>query len=134
MKAFIDACLFIYLNTITEENIRRIYESLYMDVLLRYKAYTNVLVIDELLYISKKKYKIPYKITINFIKKIVEPYVTILPVTEEDLKQAYKILLKHNLKPSNAIHIATMKNNNIKIVVTEDREYDKIPEIKRIWT
>jgi len=37
------------------------------------------------------------------------------------------------LKPSDAIHIASMGKSGAKHIVSEDEEFDKIPWIKRIW-
>lgn len=63
MKIFIDTSLLIYLNTLTDSRDRILYENFYIDILTKYKPYTDVLVLDELIYISEKKYGIPYKIS-----------------------------------------------------------------------
>ena len=133
MKIFIDSNLLIYLNTTKTPKWRKTYENFYLNLLLNYKAYTDVLVLDELLYISKKKYNIPYNITTEFIESIVLPYMEILPLTEKEYQKAAEILKTHNIKPSDALHIATMTTNNITKIASEDKEYDKIKEITRIW-
>jgi len=133
MKVFIDANLLIYLNTLGEETYRTIYENFYIDLLTKYKAYTDPLVLDELLYISKKKANIPYRTTIQFIGTIVKPYTTILPIGEKEYDTAAKLLENYMLKPSDALHIATMINNGIETIASEDKELDKIETIKRIW-
>ena len=84
MRVFIDANLLIYLNTIKNQSLRTIYEDYYIGLLRTNKLYTNVLVLDELLYISWKKYNVPYKLTIEFIDSIVLPYTTILSLNEDD--------------------------------------------------
>jgi len=40
---------------------------------------------------------------------------------------------KHSVKPSDAFHIAVMLNNSINVILSEDKELDKVAEIKRIW-
>ena len=75
MKVFIDVNLLIYLNTISDLGNRVSYENLCVDVIMNHKPYVDVLVFDELLYVSWKKYGVPYSITIDFIEKIVKPYV-----------------------------------------------------------
>jgi predicted nucleic acid-binding protein len=50
LKAFIDANLLIYLNTVSDHGDRAVYEGLYMDIITDYKPYIDVLVLDELLY------------------------------------------------------------------------------------
>jgi predicted nucleic acid-binding protein len=56
-----------------------------------------------------------------------------LPVEEEDFKPVEKYLLKYGLKPSDAIHLATMEKAGISNIVSEDREFDRVKGIKRIW-
>jgi len=75
VKIFIDVPLLIYLNTVTDPKTRILYENFYIDILTKYKLYTDVLVLDELIYISKKKYGIPQRITIEFIESNVLPYI-----------------------------------------------------------
>ncbi len=133
MKAFLDTPLLVYLNTLTDEKVRERYENFYLDLLSQYKLYTDVLVLDELLYVSKKKYKVPYNITIEFIDTIVLPYVTVLSLGEEEYATAKEILVRYNLKPSDALHVAVAKNNGIKVVVTEDSEFDRLEGLERLW-
>jgi len=133
MKVFIDSPLLIYLNTLANSKDRILYENFYIDILTKYKPYTDVLVLDELIYISKKKYGIPYNVSIEFIRSNILPYVYILSLGEEEYGNAEKILVEYGLKPSDALHLGAMVNNNINLVVSEDREFDKIPAIKRLW-
>jgi hypothetical protein len=41
MKAFIDAPLLIYLNTVESRELRSSYENFYLDILVKYRAYTR---------------------------------------------------------------------------------------------
>ena len=133
MKVFLDAPLLVYLNTVADEQRRLMYEDFYLDILSRHKLYTDVLVLDELIYVSKKKYGVPYDVTLGFIDSIVLPYVAVLGLGEEEYREAARLLLKYRLKPSDALHIAAMKTNGIELVVSEDKELDRVPEVKRIW-
>ncbi|RLE80066.1 MAG: PIN domain nuclease [Thermoprotei archaeon] len=133
MKVFIDANLLIYLNTITNTTVRRLYEIFYFDLLRKYKAYTDVLVLDELIYISRKKYGIPYQVSLSFIESAIRPYVNILNLREDEYEEAAETLSKYNIKPSDALHLGVMKKNNITYIASEDTEYDKINWIKRLW-
>ena len=133
MKVFIDTPLFIYLNTLTNTRYRTLYENFYIEILTKYKPYTDVLVLDELIYISKKKYNIPYNISVKFIETNILPYITILNLSEEEYKYSTEIITKHNLKSSDALHIGAMINNNITLIVSEDKGFDQIPKIKRLW-
>jgi predicted nucleic acid-binding protein len=132
VKVFIDAPLLIYLNTVADPKTRILYENFYIDILTRYKSYTDVLVLDELIYISKKN-GIPQRITIEFIESNTLPYINIINLGEEEYRQAIKFLLDYNLKPSDSLHLGAMINNGINIIVSEDGEFDKVPIVKRLW-
>ena len=132
MKVFIDSPLLIYLNTVADPKARTIYENFYIDILTRYKPYTDVLVLDEVIHVSKKKYGIPYNITVEFIESNVLPYVSVISLGEEEYKQAVKFLLDYNLKPSDSLHLGAMIGNGISTIVSEDSKFDRIPDIKRL--
>ena len=55
-----------------------LYENFYIDVLVKYKPYTDVIVLDELLYVSKRKYGVPYRVTVELIRPSILPHVHIL--------------------------------------------------------
>jgi len=133
LRIFIDTPLLVYLNTLTDPRDKILYENYYLDLLSKYKAYTDVLVLDELIYVSKKKYGIPYELSIEFIEAIVLPYINILELGEEEYEHASKLIVEYRLKPSDSLHIGAMLNNGINVIVSEDKEFDKIKQIKRVW-
>lgn len=130
MKVFLDSNFLIYLNTMTDGERRRLDEL--FRKLLKEELFINILIVDEVLYVSRK-YGFPYATTLNFLKSIVLPYAEILPIEEEDLKATEKYLINYNLKPPDAIHLATMEKVGANHVVTEDEDFDKVKEVKRIW-
>ncbi|MEM3467041.1 MAG: type II toxin-antitoxin system VapC family toxin [Thermoproteota archaeon] len=130
MKVFLDSCFLIYLNTMTDEN-RNLLENLF-NKLLNEQLFINMLVMDETLYVSRK-YGAPYDITFNFLRNIVLPCTEVVPIDEEDFKPMQKYLANYNLKPSDAIHLATMEKVGARSIVSEDEEFDKVREVKRIW-
>lgn len=133
MKVFVDSPLLIYLNTVAEPGARAQYESFYLDLLSRYSPYTDVLVLDELIYVSRTKYGVPYSVTLDFVESIVLPYVRVLSLGEEEYRQAARLLLEYNVKPSDALHLAVALNNGIGLVVSEDRDFDRVPLVRRVW-
>jgi len=133
LKAFIDAPLFIYLNTLLNPKDRVLYEDFYIDILTKYKPYTDVLVLDELIYVSHRKYGVPMNISIEFIESNILPYIYVVEIGLEEYRKAVKYMIKHNLKPSDAIHLGACVNNGIETIVSEDKEFDKIKTIKRLW-
>ncbi len=62
MKLFIDANLLIYLNIKLPEEEARIIEDFWLD-LLNHKLFTNILVLDEVIYISRRKYDVSFEDT-----------------------------------------------------------------------
>lgn len=54
MEVFIDANLLAYLNTLADTEARMVYEDFHLDLASNHRLYTDVLVLDELLYISWK--------------------------------------------------------------------------------
>ena len=133
MKVFIDANLLVYLNTLTTEDVRVTYENFYLNLMAEHRIYTDVLVLDEVIYVSKKRYSVPYVTTLSFIESIVLPYTTVLPLSEDEYREAAKLIEKYNVKPSDALHIGAMITNRIPTLVSEDKELDRISEIKRVW-
>ena len=133
MKAFIDAPLLIYLNTISDPRARMPYEDFYIRVLTDYKPYTDVLVLDEVIYISRRKYGIPHHVSLKFIESIVLPYISIISLGEDEYKRAAGILAEYNLKPSDSLHLGAMLNNGINIIISDNKEFDRMKEVKRLW-
>ncbi len=133
MKAFIDANFLIYLNTLRDRRLLFIFENFFEKLLAEYVLFTNILVLDEVIYISKSKYKVPYYVTIKFLNKLIPKYINIVPPTLKEYIKAVEIIKEYELKPSDAIHVATCIANNIKYIVSEDKEFDKVKDIERIW-
>jgi predicted nucleic acid-binding protein len=132
LKVFIDAPLLIYLNTMAEAR-RRIFEDFYIDLIIHNKPYTDVLILDEIIYVSRPKYGVPYELSLEFIDSIVAPYVSIVGLGEEEYQAAASLMREYGLKPSDALHLAAARSVGIETIVSEDREFDRIPWVRRIW-
>ena len=131
MRVFVDASLIIYLNVkLPEDEARRI-EDFWLK-LLGENLYTDVLVLDEAIYVSKKKYGVPVEETLELIDKAILPYVTVLPLCLEEYVRAREYMVKYKLKHSDALHLAVMDNNSIPIIATEDKDFDHT-HIRRLW-
>ena len=131
MRVFIDAPLLIYLNIPLREEEEEKIDNFYRD-LLKEELYTDLLVIDEVVYVSKKKYGVKVEETIEFLDQAVLPFVKILPITEFEYANFKKYVLRYQIKPADAIHLAVIDSNNIPVIVTEDREFDRT-HVKRLW-
>jgi predicted nucleic acid-binding protein len=130
-KLFLDANIAIYLNTVTGEErpiIDRFFKSL-----LRERLFTNMLVLDETLHVSKRRYAVPYAMTMNFLRRAFIPYTEIIPIAEEDIEATESYLTTYDVKPSDAIHLATMDKVGISVIVSEDTELDAVKGVERMW-
>ncbi|WP_099211419.1 type II toxin-antitoxin system VapC family toxin [Thermococcus henrietii] len=131
MKLFIDTNLFVYLLTKTPEDERKIIE-FYAKLIENHDLYTSPLVLDETIHVAKKKYSVPYELSIEFIDEKVLPYVEVLPLTVFDYLTARQIIMNYNLRPSDALHVAVIENNGLQAIVSEDEDFDVLP-LKRVW-
>lgn len=131
MKVFLDANLLIYLNALGDKDGSDI-EKFYVE-LLKEDLYTNALILDETLYISMSKHRVPYNLTVEFLKTNVLPFSTVIPIDESDVSLMEKYLSRYKLKPSDAIHLSTMEKLGVLNIASEDVEFDNVKEVKRIW-
>ncbi len=127
---FIDTNFFIYMNTPTK--YLDIFIEHYEEVLSNNRAFTNVIVLDELIYISRKKYSIPVEATLEFIDSMILPFTSILPLEENDY-HVMKDMLNYCPKPSDALIASSMKRASVTDLLSEDKDFDKIPGINRRW-
>jgi predicted nucleic acid-binding protein len=131
MKIFIDASLLIYLNAPMPDEQAQLVETFWKNILTEHKGYTNILVLDEVVYVSKKKYRVPAEETLAFLDYAVLPYLKLLPLGPELYPYFKHYLEKYHLKPSDAIHAATINKYRLDAIATEDKDFDKT-QIKRL--
>lgn len=90
IKVFVDSSLLVYLNVRMPGAEAKLVKDFWLDLLLNYLLYTSVLVLDEMIYVSRKKYGVSFADTLDFIDRAVLPYVDILPIgVSEYLKARY---------------------------------------------
>ena len=130
-RIFLDANYIIYLKYAEDD---KIYE--YCVELLRkldeYEPITNIIVIDEVVWILGKKYGIDKVEIFDFLDRIVE-FLTIIALDEADYKRLKELMLNYGLKPSDALHVSTMSKAKTSYIISEDGEFDSVEWIKRIW-
>ena len=129
---FIDANFLVYLNTLRDRDVLYLFENFFEKLLIEYVLFTDILVLDDVLYVSKSKYKVPYSVTIRFLNKLIPKYVNLVPPTLREYVKAVEIIEQYGLKPSDAIHETTCTINNIGYIVSEDQEFDRIENMERI--
>ena len=132
MSVFTDSSLLVYLNVRLPEHEARLVEDLWLDLISNHEVYTNILALDETIYVSTRKYKVPLEDTLEFIDRAVVPYVDIISIGLDEYLKAKEYMVKYRLKPSDAIHLATIHTHGIQAIASEDKDFDRT-DIKRIW-
>ena len=131
MKVFIDASLIVYLNArLPREDADRVDE--FWLKLLGEELYTDVIALDEAIYVSKRKYGIDIEDSIELIDHAILPYVDTLPLGLQEYLKAKEYMVRYRLRPSDALHLAVMDLNGITVIAAEDRDFDRT-HIRRIW-
>jgi len=132
LKVLVDASLLIYLNARMPDGEARLVEEFWEGLLRNHELFVNLLVLDETIYTSKRKYDVPFNETLEFIDRAVLPHVEVLVLGLETYLEAKKYMVKYGLKPSDSIHAATVEVFGLQAIASEDRDFDKI-SIKRLW-
>lgn len=92
---------------------------------------TSVLSWDELVYIVEKFINRDTAVTEG--RKFLQfPNLIFVEVKKEIILKAQKLVEKYDLKPRDAIHAATAIHLNANEIISEDGDFDKISELKRI--
>lgn len=132
MKVLVDANLLVYLNVGLPRDEAEALHAFWADLVRSHSLYVNVLVLDEVLYVSWKRYGVPYEATFEFISRAVVPFAYVLPLGLEEFLASKKYVMKHRLKPSDALHAATVEVHGLDAIASEDRDFDRVG-VKRIW-
>lgn len=130
---YLDANIFVYpiVNPLTEKKVvvcRKIALKIAAKEIL---AYTSYLTWDEVVH-SVKKF-LGKDIAVLEGKKFIRlANLNFLKVDEDVIFKAQELISKYNLNPRDALHAATALTNNINKIISDDSDFDKIKELKRI--
>ena len=87
--------------------------------------------LDEAIYVSWRKYGVPFRHTVQLLDEVVLPYTGVLSLGYEEYARARELL--GLLKPSDALHVAAMLNNGVRVIASEDEDFDRVEGIRRLW-
>ena len=133
MKLFLDSCYLAYLRYAADDRIAD-----YVTSLLRHatdmqaELVTNMIAIDEAVWLLVKKYGVPQEEVFELVNRLL-PLLSIVPLDSEDYASMKQTMLTYSLRPSDSLHIASVKKSQATYLVSEDKDFDKIPTIKRLW-
>jgi len=93
-------------------------------------ACTSALSFDEVFW-SVKKHR-DFEKALKATKAFLEiPNLIFLDVNNEIIWLAYNLAEKYKIDPRDAIHLACALNHGVFTLVSEDKDFDKVKEIKR---
>jgi len=76
--------------------------------LSEHEVFTNLLVLDGVIYVSKRKYDVKQEDALEFIDRVILPHVELLPMGAE-LYPFFKLYVANfGLKPFDALHAAIL--------------------------
>lgn len=131
---YIDSNVFIYPVIYETENQQKAKKA--KEFLLKIEdgevsAYTSTLTWDEVVWVVSKV--LGRADGINQGRKLLGfPNLEFINVDEEVLSLAQFLLNKYNITPRDSIHSASAIIKKIKTIVSDDKNFDQIQEIKRI--
>ena len=128
---FVDSNYLIYLKYSQEDEIFDYCVNL-LKKLENFEVLANIVVFDEVIWILNRKYGVELEEIFEYLDKISD-FVRLIPIGFEEYEVMKEIMLRFGLKPSDAIHVATMKKAGTAEIVSEDRDFDRIDWLKRIW-
>jgi len=128
---YVDSNVFLYPIIYKPETVEEARES--KDFLLKISeglvdACTATITWDEVVWVVRKIFGL--KASIELGRKFLEfPNLKLLNVI---VLRAQRLMEKYKIKPRDAIHAATALENGIETIVSYDRDFDKLEEIKRL--
>lgn len=95
------------------------------------KAYTATITWDEIAWIIRRTFSL--KLSIEENKKFLAfPNLKLLGVKKSTIFKAQELMENYRIKPRDAIHAAIALENKITNIVSYDKDFDELKEIKRI--
>jgi predicted nucleic acid-binding protein len=92
----------------------------------------SFLVIDEVIWVLKKN--VGKDSAIKITKAMLSMPIKWIEVDKSVIIKTIDIFEKTKLKPRDAMHIASMKDLGLSLIISEDKDFDKVNEIKRVNT
>ncbi|MFH0713375.1 MAG: type II toxin-antitoxin system VapC family toxin [Candidatus Micrarchaeota archaeon] len=131
MKIFVDANIFLG-ALIPGNSTNGISSADLLDEIARgqHEALTSALVIDEVMWVLLKNNKPGIELCIRNIYEL--PNLEVRGVDASAPLIALEFMSNYSLKPRDAMHCAFMKQNNVNVIATNDPDFDKVKEIKRM--
>ncbi|HLC86770.1 MAG TPA: type II toxin-antitoxin system VapC family toxin [Candidatus Nanoarchaeia archaeon] len=128
---YLDANIFLYPILYSDKKANFCRDILLEVVKGKVAAATSILTWDEIVFTLKKL--LGKEIAVNEGRKFLQmPNLSFIKVDEQIILNAQKLIEIYNLNPRDAIHAASALMNNCKEFVSDDSDFDKIKELRRV--
>ena len=127
---YIDSNIFIFAAVNQDEQGERCRDIIKLIEEEKINCASSYLIVDKIIWILKNK--IGKKDAITIIKAILSLPIKWLDIDESSIIRMVDILENTNIEPRDALHIACMINSGISTILSEDKDFDRIKNIKRI--
>ena len=125
---YLDSNIFVYASVNNEQlgqKARRLLQAMRTGTL---QGITSCLTFDEVIWVLKKM--MPEQLAAAG-EQILDLHVKFLSVDKPLLHSMLFLIEEYALQPRDALHLATMQSQKVSIIISEDKDFDKIPGIER---
>lgn len=127
IKKYLDSNLFLFGILYEDKSAKDIMQQV---ITKEFIAITSVLTWDEVVYTLKKL--LGKEIALYEGRKLLNfPHLQFIDADKRIVSNAQSLIEKYNINPRDAIHAATAIINNANEIISDDRDFDIITEIKR---
>lgn len=130
-KVFLDANIFLYAvgaDGPHKEPCRKVLLAIGKGTL---DAVTSSEVLQEVLHVRSRR--VDLKDGVQAARAAAAIVAEVLPVTGEDVLSACRLIERHpQLTARDAIHVAVMKASHIQTLISVDKDFDSLKDIKRV--
>lgn len=129
---YIDSNVFIYAVTSKSDEVVSLSKNIMSKITEgEMQAFTSVLTWDEFFWVTKKIIGLELA-KIESSKFLGMPNLRFISADEVIIRSAQRLIENYNLTPRDAIHAASAISHGIKQIITDDPDFDKLKEIKRV--
>jgi uncharacterized protein len=130
-RIFLDANIFLYAigaDSPHRSPCRAVLEAVGQG---RLDGITSSEVLQEILYVRSRRVNV--KDATSAVRAAADLVADVLAVTSNDVLEACRLLEAHSgLSARDALHAAVMMNSQVHVLVSVDRDFDVLPELRRM--
>ncbi len=94
------------------------------------QSITSCLTYDEVVHVLRRQW--PKDLVIEYAENLLFSPTVFVPTHKEILTLSLEFINATSLKTRDSIHVATMKFHNVTTIISEDKDFDAVREIRRL--